>query len=70
LELLLDELDGALSKSTTDATSMIQFMAKPEYWANQELLKPYERQNIISAKEVEQVHMRVKQQMKAELDVI
>jgi len=70
LEVLLDELDASITKSTNDATSMVQFMAKPEFWANQALLKPYEQQNIISAKEVEQVHLKVKRQMKAELDVI
>lgn len=70
LELLLDELDVAITKSTNDATNMIQFMGKPEFWLNQDLLKPYVQQNLISVKEVEQVHLKVKQQMKAELDII
>jgi len=70
LDLLLNELELAVTKSTNDATAMTQFMSKPEFWADQSLLKPYEEQNLSSGNKVAEIHEKVKLQMKSELNVI
>jgi hypothetical protein len=70
LDLLLNELEMAVTKSTNDATAMTQFMSKPEFWADQTLLKPYEEQNAKSGKQVAKIYEKVKLQMKAELNII
>lgn len=70
LDNLLNELENTVKKATDEASEMLKFMATPEFWADQSLIKPYQEQAIKTGLEVQKLRDDLRNRMKAELDEI
>ncbi len=70
VDLLLNLLESAVKLATDQSTEMIQFMTKPEFWADQSLIMPYQEKLVISGKEVLDCRNKLRDKMKSELNEI
>jgi hypothetical protein len=67
---LLDKLEIAVKAATDLSTDMLQFMTTLEFWADQNLILPYQEKLVVSGNEVQVFHNKLKEQMKIELNEI
>jgi hypothetical protein len=70
IDVFLNSLESGVKLATDQTTEMLQFMAKPEFWADQSLVVPYQDKLAVSAKEVIDCRNQLREQMKVELNEI
>jgi hypothetical protein len=70
IDVFLNSLESGVKLATDQTTEMLQFMAKPEFWADQSLVAPYQEKLALSAKEVVDCRNQLRDQMKVELNEI
>jgi hypothetical protein len=67
---LLDSLEVSVKLATDLSTEMLKFMTTNEFWADQSLVVPLQEQLSIAGNDVLNYHLKLRAQMKHELNEI
>jgi hypothetical protein len=67
---LLDALETSVKLATDLSTNMLKFMTTDEFWADQSLVAPLQEQLTVAGNEVLNLHLKLREQMKLELNEI
>ncbi|WP_233078897.1 hypothetical protein [Rheinheimera soli] len=70
LDKLLDRLNAKVGEATNTAQEMLKMMASPEFWADQSILLPLQKDAQEQGREIVTIRDNIRKQMKIELDQI